>query len=74
MLPKVGEDPKSIPDAHTKYDCFPLSHALNDPSKVGELLVLNAMAEDTEEEQDLWPLVGPLYSMITLKSSELANC
>jgi hypothetical protein len=73
LAPEVREDLKPIPDAHTKDDYLLSSHVVDNPLKVGKLPVLDAMAEDTEEELDLWLLVRPPYDVVVSESDELTN-
>ena len=73
LAPEVREDSKPIPDARTEDDYLLSSHVIDNPPKVGKLPILDAMAEDTEEELDLRPLVRPPYDVVVSESDELAN-
>lgn len=73
MSPEVGVDPKTISDACAEDDYLLSSHVFDNPSKVRELPTLDAMAENTEKELNLWPSVGPLHEVVVLESNELAN-
>ena len=72
LIPKVREDTEAIPDACTEEDLF--LHVVNHPPKVRKVPVLNTMAEDMEEELDLWSMVELLYCVVmVLKADKLVD-
>ena len=65
--------PETLPDARAEDDDLLSLDVVDDPSEVREVPTLNAMAEHTEQELDLWPSVRPSHGMVVSKSNKLAN-
>jgi len=70
LTPEIREDAEAFPNARAENDDLLLSHVINHPPKVRKVSVLDAMAEGTEEELDLWSAIRPLHRVVMVSKAD----